>query len=695
MSGSNSSNSPSGSGFTPHSSFIQTTLPLSFTNSSDNYQTDSCSSSSISPSVRSEKSLATKGRKKTAIWNHFTPFNNRAICVYCNKTVKARAGDSMKSHLISCLSAKKAHVDLIQLFPELKDKREGKQLQIESHLLTFKKEIADDKLARFMFTSGSTFNTLDNEEFIDYSSYLQPLYRPFSRTTFTQSILYDHLILYEAELQEALSNSSGVTLSIDGWSTAKKESLYGVVATLEDGTEYLVDAILLGSESASADNLFRSLDSIISRIGHKNIIAIASDGARNMSSLKRMVSVHYPNIIGVTCFVHSLNLLCISIFKNEYMTEIFSKVSRIIESFARSNKLTSKLKEAQQGLPVNIGLAPLAGTRFSSCYKCVYNLYANEDAVKSVSRDVDLKSDLKSSIEDDLFWTNLKDIVNIFEPLDTAIKLCESSTLRLSDVFYYICKISLSVVISMRDRMCVLATKIEASTSDAILNMMEKYLTNPLLHLITILDCKYSVEFSSCTIELVRDYLKTHLINRGANISLVERCVADFDKFINNKEKCTGISSTSFWDRNATYPSLWPLALSFFKIVGNSMSCERTFSKMGWISALRRGSMTTQNLIAFIKVNSHYKNIKTKREERNMKDLRVVLELIDDSIKERLDINNQPLNTNIPIETISLLKAIHGIFASNVALKNFIDKRETIDENSNDITDLEMMQLLY
>jgi hypothetical protein len=102
-----------------------------------------------------------------------------------------------------------------------------------------------------------------------------------------------------------------------------------------------------------------------------------------------------------------------------------------------------------------------------------------------------------------------------------------------------------------------------------------------------------------------------------------------------NKEKCKHLCGQLKWyrdkrfpfnipyDDNYEIPDLWwtiidgydelkQLALKLFAIMPNSASCERGFSKLGWLSGKYRINLSIQSLESLAKMSSYYfSNLKT------------------------------------------------------------------------------------
>lgn len=671
------------------SNYFQTIIPFQplSTNNSDN-ESHSSSSNMLSPhssnltqdTNSSIVRASNNGRKRSLVWSHYEDLSNgKCCCNYCKKIVRARANESMKSHLISCLHAKAAKIDFSDIFPGLKSKA-LLQLQEEQKLMTFSCTKADDLLARFIFASGVPFSSLDCPEFQDLLKYLNGRYCPFSRRKFVDTIMYDYLAIAEADLRDILDNATSLSLSIDGWTTHTSESIYGVMGILPDGREVFLEAIQMGSTSATAENLFQHLKPIIELVGSSKISSLITDGAANMTALKRTVQFNYPHIKGIKCLVHSLNILCTSYFKIEPLKKLFNECSEIISAFKKSNKLMGYLKDIKTDLgEPSQSFVDLSSTRFATCYLCMAGLIANKNALISLCRTFPLKEHLQDLILDELFWKSVTDVATTIAPLYDTIKMCESPIFRPSDAFFSVLKLVFSQILSLQDKTFLLANDIQSHISVCLTKIVSSYLEDPLIILAVLLDNRYKPKLSDDLVQQSKETLIAYTRSFGASEGLVERIMIDYSKYL-SLETDASLEPTIFWS-SKEYKSLGPLAKRLMGMVMNSMSCERLFSLMGWISSLRRSRITAQNITAFTKVRMHLKAYQPRKASNIKNALDNIGVCAADNLR-RQDLEG--IEMSITDETVSLLQRISTKFKSHKSLNDFLKLEHSVEPSTSE-----------
>lgn len=59
-----------------------------------------------------------RGRKRHGVWDHYTKVDHKAQCNYCQKLVRARPNEVMRTHLFACDRALESGVNLEEVFPD-------------------------------------------------------------------------------------------------------------------------------------------------------------------------------------------------------------------------------------------------------------------------------------------------------------------------------------------------------------------------------------------------------------------------------------------------------------------------------------------------------------------------------------------------------------------------------------------------
>lgn len=548
------------------------------------------------------------GRPQSSVWEFFLRKGNKAQCRYCDAVVSARPKHTMAPHVLHCAKARSGGISALQVCPELKSSPEYNLLRKEQAGLLFNQKTSERLLFELLLATNAPFSLLDSKAFKDFVRSLNPLFEPFSRYNLTMERIPRYTAVVKQEVQEAIDKEKWISVGIDGWSTRANEGLYGVTVITGGGNEYIYDALNLGAEKASADNLMMALDPIIKRLGPKKVVAIVTDGAANMKKLRELAEASYKHCSGIYCVVHALNLFCLSIFKDSQIEKCFGLCCRIIECFNKSNKLTEILRESN----VNLGestykLTSIGTTRFSTSYDVLQSLQKNKNGLKVLVRreDISLPEEVKDGVLSELFWEQVETIQIILEPLNIAVKATQKPCLRLSECcFYVIFVLFQTLTLSSLNRAAIgdqTCEHIAACCS----KLMGNYLKNEIYYLGLILDLRYRCEFSETKYNAIEERLRDYVFGYGGDLALWKSVKSEYLEFLSRRNNIGVREPMRYWKEDSGFQYLPPFALSILSITSNSMSCERAFSTMGWINSQRRASMTKFNLVSSAMIHRH------------------------------------------------------------------------------------------
>ena len=378
-----------------------------------------------------------------------------------------------------------------------------------------------------------------------------------------------------------------ITIAVDGWTKRGNEELYGVTVSVA-GKEYLHDVIPLKGTSATAANLFELVDASIKNIKKKSIVGIVTDSAPNAQLFRRKFVENYKHVVDIPCIVHVLNIFCKKLLSSSGFKDVISDALRINASFTKSNKLSERLRAVRvdEGNK-SYALGTVATTRFATMYCCLQKLVQFEQEVRAVAQSPDIiwgRNGDEKLIGDDVFWMKTKEICTIIKPVYEVLRNFESNKLKMSDsfvFFYYITKhlirySSTSPFFSQYfGEICEVCTII-----------MKKYITKPIILLSTYLDLNYNVKFNKATVEIIKNAYITYVTNFiGNDERYLSLYISQFDQFALDRNSLP----KDVWKSNNENRRLVCLVASMLlDVVPHSMSCERSFSIMGWINSPRR-----------------------------------------------------------------------------------------------------------
>jgi Protein of unknown function (DUF 659) len=167
------------------------------------------------------------------------------------------------------------------------------------------------------------FNFVACPQFREYAALLG--HQLPSRRTISGSLLQDMFVRHYNDMLNKLSTARDLTILLDGWTGVSGNSIYAYIGQTRE--EVFVLDICTLKERPSADQIKSQLFEVLTRVqvSTKSILAITTDTPQVMEKLRRVISNECPNILGIKCGLHILNLAIQRALKNDTMLEVFKK----------------------------------------------------------------------------------------------------------------------------------------------------------------------------------------------------------------------------------------------------------------------------------------------------------------------------------------------------------------------------------
>ena len=208
----------------------------------------------------------------------------------------------------------------------------------------------DKIIARYVISSNSPFNTVENAFFKEIFTHLRPGYKPPSERTVSGDLLD---IIYAEEVVKASQEFEGfpATLAVDGWSNITNDPVVGISITC-NGKTALVDTIDTTGKPHTADYMCEvTLEGInkAETTFKVNVQHVVTDGAANMKSMREKVHTQKPELLTYHCQPHLLNLLAKDVQKLQRST--VSKIIAVLKYFRNKHAAIVKLQECNMNKP--------------------------------------------------------------------------------------------------------------------------------------------------------------------------------------------------------------------------------------------------------------------------------------------------------------------------------------------------------
>ncbi|GET56116.1 ribonuclease H-like domain-containing protein [Rhizophagus irregularis DAOM 181602=DAOM 197198] len=346
-----------------------------------------------------------------------------------------------------------------------------------------------------------------------------------------------------------------------------------------------------------------------------------SDLSENLHTAEYLVTNH-PKIENVRCVAHSINLIACVIVKEKFGEHLLKRVNILTTFFRSSHQANAKLAQMikEKGISGG-GLKLYCKTRWTTASESVNSVINLESALEEMASDHDkvLTNDkIKPIIQSKIFFSNLRVLGFVLDPLRKAVLSLESRRATLADCF-----LSLA-------RLAVTLKKLPKSLNPAfrshcikVINERfdefddDKYIT------CFFMDPRFrNAPLKKCALMRIIKCAASIRKNLGFDRYEAETLCDQIQKYINEQEPFDldiGFAKdnpVNWWKYINTEPEpdvLPRIASYLFAICPNSATCECGFSTLGWLFHKRRLNLNVDKLESMCKLILYWKsNSKTE-----------------------------------------------------------------------------------
>lgn len=418
-----------------------------------------------------------------------------------------------------------------------------------------------------------------------------------------------------AAQKKVIENAKFINLVLDGWTDVSGIYYVAVILVIGGDCEYIGN-LRFGEGKQDAVSIAHAMDVLIKEtfssppndavseddessddeveVWKKSsvykIVAVISDSAAVMKLSKTIFRQTYPAVVSVPCVLHILNLISKDAINSDSMEPIFKGVCSVSTFFRRSHVWSKKLKSLATAANVPCSIKSYSQTRwfsFVEMYKSVaekekwFNLTFgnNPEGIKNQRQ---LPSHVREFISDRNNFTNLAQIVELFDSIKKHIQFLESDQASLCDVWPQL----LTMFKYFENAFCDYEPPFDMIIHDIITSMNKRmhvlqqdifviaFFLNPAYREIAI-----SRKFDEREIRsMIGEYALSLSFCYEECVSLVK----EIRKYINGEPPfdLKEVDAVKFWKSMPYNTTLKTLALRVCSIIPHSASCERLFSRM-------------------------------------------------------------------------------------------------------------------
>ncbi|QRV92908.1 hypothetical protein RhiJN_20926 [Ceratobasidium sp. AG-Ba] len=279
-------------------------------------------------------------------------------------------------------------------------------------------------LLKFLCDRMIAPSAVDCSRWREFIEAIDPSVHTASASTIADSfVTTEAAYIHEASVHE-LSQHDHLTLSYDGGTTRKHESVYTVHITNPATREaHIMEGNEASGVSHTAEHICSVIDKALKEVGPGHFAAIVSDNAGNTRAARSLMQQEYPWIITLQDACHQLNNAAKDVGQLDYFQECIEQLRSIIKHFHSSSYAARHLAALRVAYHIAEGLVAIGLTRFASIYYAAYStlkcLPLIRELISSGVLDINAASPLYWMVDRNAVWKfqeQLAQLVAVLEP---------------------------------------------------------------------------------------------------------------------------------------------------------------------------------------------------------------------------------------------------------------------------------------
>lgn len=355
-------------------------------------------------------------------------------------------------------------------------------------------------------------------------------------------------------------------------------------------------------------------------IAADRVAFVSTDNAANM-----LAAVRDVGLTSVPCFIHTMQLVITAGLKDHSAETLLAKARKIVGHFKHSGKLTTMLLDKQIGACHPLTVVQEVPTRWNSTYDMIDRLVQIKESVELVL----VENRHRNISLTDQEYIELEDLLRVLKPFKAA-------TVVLSSESTGIASLVIPLINGFIASMDSLSSRVSSGPAfDVKMRIVENmgrlkhYLAIESLQLATFLDPRFkdfflpeadrsgirekvlhqmtsfenTMELHTREPNLIEELIPMLKMSRA---SPLEHQDVELKRYTTeDRELCT-VSPLSWWrDNGKRFPNLSSVAMKYLGYSPTSVSCERLFSKSGYISGGRRSSLSPTSVCTLVFLNGN------------------------------------------------------------------------------------------
>lgn len=313
-------------------------------------------------------------------------------------------------------------------------------------------EILDSLFSDFMYRCGIPFTVADSQTLKSFVTRLKPAYQLPTSFRLRTTLLDKKYLLLKGKSNEYLSDAKDFVLISDGWSNIQKQHLVNFIVQVPGKKPFFHKCLNTSAIEMNADNVTKMIVETATEIGIDKWAGLITDTAPVMQKVWKLVEKDHPLVFANGCGAHVVNLIIKRICLSPGPEALLQKCGKVIKFINNHTRLYSTFVECQKIFKQQHALQMSVPTRFYTQHTSAKSVLANKNPISLLFEDhedvievtakKDVRSEVKSIINDIEFWKDLKVFTDdLLQPFVTMISNLEADSTSLEEVYANFMKI--------------------------------------------------------------------------------------------------------------------------------------------------------------------------------------------------------------------------------------------------------------
>lgn len=312
-------------------------------------------------------------------------------------------------------------------------------------------------LARVFFVCALPFILLEAQVFRDFMAMVAPTLELPSRQKLSTVLVQNVQDDVRMKVVDLINNHTYVSLVTDGWTDTNSSSIINFMVVAPGMPSMFWSSWSTRSKQHTARYFADEIEKVIGEIERETtaqVVGVVTDNASNMRSATEQVQIRRPNVVSGGCAAHVLNLLMQDVSRFDAVKAVVTRAVAVTRFVRDHLALLDEFKRLQRGIRDSgmraRSLVLPVPTRWYSIHACMRNVLNNRETLETLFLDPSYETSRSLSwnsvqskklrlvielVRHDGFWSSLRTIVRMFDPIIEALRALEADNGYISGVY--------------------------------------------------------------------------------------------------------------------------------------------------------------------------------------------------------------------------------------------------------------------